>query len=267
MPNGLILHCGNALASREQIAAVQTPPSTATWQPVPHSQFLDSVTRQLAEQGYEVLGEAMSLNEDGSRMFGVMEIRTTDQHPVDQPDDYRVVIGLRNAHDRMFALGIIIGTKVLVCDNLSFSAEIKVVRKHTPNILNEMDGKILEAINQLPRAIARQNGRIGMYKMAGLTDDRAARYFIEIVEKGILSPSKITRLWKEWSQPSHTFTRYKSVWTAFNAVTEVLRPPIDPERPGYGKGGVALFDNPRRTIALHRISDDFAGIMDTASAN
>jgi hypothetical protein len=44
------------------------------------------------------------------------------------------VVGIRNSHDKAFAAGIIAGAQVLVCDNLCFSGEILLARKHTGHI-------------------------------------------------------------------------------------------------------------------------------------
>ena len=59
------------------------------------------------------------------RYFGLMEIHTQKAS-----DDYCWVLGLRNSHDKIFPAGIVVGAAVLVCDNLSFSGEIKFARKH-----------------------------------------------------------------------------------------------------------------------------------------
>ncbi len=42
---------------------------------------------------------------------------------------------VRNSHDKTFPAGIVAGTQVPVCDNLSFAGEISLARKHTSNIL------------------------------------------------------------------------------------------------------------------------------------
>ena len=53
-------------------------------------------------------------------------------------EDYCWVLGLRNSHDKTFPAGIVAGASVFVCDNLSFSGEIKFARKHTRFIVRDL---------------------------------------------------------------------------------------------------------------------------------
>ena len=54
------------------------------------------------------------------------------------PGDYNTVIGLRNSHDKVISAGVACGSGVFVCDNLCFSGEVKLARKHTANILTDL---------------------------------------------------------------------------------------------------------------------------------
>ena len=44
------------------------------------------------------------------------------------------VVGVRNSHDKSFPAGLVIGASIFVCDNLSFSGEVKLARKHTVHV-------------------------------------------------------------------------------------------------------------------------------------
>jgi len=54
--------------------------------------------------------------------------------------DFALVVGLRNSHDKSFPAGLVIGASVLVCDNLSFSGEVRLARKHTYPIIATLRG-------------------------------------------------------------------------------------------------------------------------------
>ena len=56
----------------------------------------------------------------------------------DHNEDYCWVLGLRNSHDKTFPTGIVAGASVFVCDNLSFSGEVKFARKHTRFIMRDL---------------------------------------------------------------------------------------------------------------------------------
>src|SRR5664279_4194863 len=126
--NGLMLHTGAATASYEQVAAVQTPDAIGEWNPIPHVQLLDTVKTELLTSGFSITEESFGLWQDGARFFGLIKLST-----IGKDGDYSTVVGLRNSHDKAFAATLGMGSYVFVCDNLAFSADIKIAREHTTN--------------------------------------------------------------------------------------------------------------------------------------
>ena len=126
----LLLHCGAHAVDRAILGTTTTPEPTITWTPIAHLALAEEVERVLKCNGLSVVEQAHSLTHDGLRYFGLMEIQNGAIH-----QDYSWVLGLRNSHDKSFPAGIVAGANVFVCDNLSFSAEIKIARKHTRFIL------------------------------------------------------------------------------------------------------------------------------------
>jgi hypothetical protein len=41
------------------------------------------------------------------------------------PEDFGLVAGVRNSHDKSFPASLVLGASMFVCDNLSFSGEVK----------------------------------------------------------------------------------------------------------------------------------------------
>ena len=103
-----------------------------------------------------VISEAHGLSADGLRYFGLMEVANCQQ-----TQDYAYVLGLRNSHDKRFPAGLAVGASVFVCDNLSFSGEIKIARKHTRHIVRD-----------LPERWHQQARRIDAYRSHKLGDKR-----------------------------------------------------------------------------------------------
>ena len=88
-------------------------------------------------------------------------------------DDYALVLGLRNSHDKMFPAGIVAGASVFVCDNLSFSGEVKFARKHTRFINRDLPQIVERAIGKLVDLWHDQDARIGAYKEAEVDDRKS----------------------------------------------------------------------------------------------
>ncbi len=153
-PN-LLLHCGARAVERNQVIEVPTPRHTQTWTPIPHIDLVTRVEHTIRSNGLIIGNQAHSLTHDGSRYFGLMEIqrRETDQ-------DYCWVLGLRNSHDKTFPAGIVAGSQVLCCDNLSFSGEVKIARKHTRFIVRDLPRLVQSAVGKLMERWHHQDTRL-----------------------------------------------------------------------------------------------------------
>ena len=99
---GLILGSSDRI-TRAELVNVETPLATDSWRPVPHYEVAELVTRTAAEKGYNVVSEEYGVNASGRRMFGVLKF-APEGHP-----EYTRALGIRNSHDKRFALGLVVG--------------------------------------------------------------------------------------------------------------------------------------------------------------
>lgn len=150
MPN-LVLHCGARHVMREDVERAATPAGSRTWQPVAHHQLLQQIESTLVAGGLSIVSEAHALWQDGLRYFGLLEV----QHGATQ-EDYALVIGLRNSHDKTFPATIALGNSVFCCDNLSFAGEVTIARRHTrfierdlPRVVNTAIARLSDSIDSL----------------------------------------------------------------------------------------------------------------------
>lgn len=245
-PN-LCLHCGAHVVERNLVKLVATPRATDTWTPIPHLELVTQVERTLKSNGLIVGTQAHSLTRDGARYFGLMEVQR------DEADaDYCWVLGLRNSHDKTFPAGIVAGAQTFVCDNLSFSGEVKLSRKHTRFIVRDLPGIVQSAIGKLMDRWHHQDTRLSIYKLTELDDRTAHDLVIRAVDVGTCPNQLVPRVLHEWREPFHDAFRARNVWSLFNAFTEAL------------KGN--LIELPRRTEALHGLLDTHVG-LDAPSLN
>ena len=112
----LVLHCGARHVERDSVVEALTPAASATWVPVPHHRLLEQVEATIVGSGMTVTNQAHALWNGGLRYFGLLEVTNGRAH-----DDYGLVIGLRNSHDKSFPAAIALGSAVFVCDNFAFS--------------------------------------------------------------------------------------------------------------------------------------------------
>lgn len=240
----LMLHAGANKVEREQLELVETPQRTASWVPIPHHTLLNGIQDTLQHAGLTVVSEAHGLTKDGARYFGLLQV--VNGHA---DSDFGLVVGLRNSHDKMFPAGLVVGASVFVCDNLSFSGEIKLARKHTAHVERDLPMLIERAVGKLGDMRHTQETRFLGYKQHELTDSHAHDLIIAALDAQVMPVTRIPDVLQEWRNPRHSefAANGKTAWRLFQAMTEVLKGNID-----------AL---PRRTQALHGLLDVACGLI------
>ena len=216
-PKGMLLHCGAELVSRKQLWEVPTPRNTETWYPLAHSNVLDEVHDQLDSCGFIVTEEAHALSHDGQRYFGVLNITLPGRGLF----DWSWAIGIRNSHDKTFPAGLVAGTKVFCCDNLAFSGEVQISRKHTRFAERDLRHLTARAVGQLGSRLQTLDDRILTYNETRIDDQRAHDLVIRALDAGAITTTQVPDVLHEWREPSHSEFLPRTAWSLFNAVTEV----------------------------------------------
>ncbi len=233
--SSLCLHTGAKIIEMEQLRNVVTPEATPTWTPVAHDALVDSVKGSLVSSGANIVKEEHALYRDGARYFGLL-------HLSENNDGGNTVIGIRNSHDKTFPAGLSLGNHVFVCDNLSFSGDVTVARKHTRFIGRDLDRLIYFAVGKLADLRQKQLIRFAAYKGRELSDVEAHDLIIRALLAHIISGEAVTKVVGEWRKPAHDEFAPRNVWSLFNDFTEVLK-------------GIAPQAAVRRTMTLHGLLD------------
>lgn len=243
--NGLMLHCGGQLKSREEVFAVPLPQATASYVPLSYESLVTRIEKQLAVEGIRITNQQLALAQNGQRLFGLIHV----EMPQFATRDYGCVLGLRNSYDKSCATGLCIGASVFVCDNLSFSgSQITFQRKHTANLLRDLSWIITETVATLPVQFAAQSRTFERYQTAVISDAKAHDLVVRFYDERAVNLTDIPAVLREWREPRHPeFAQNgKSAWRLFNAVTETI------------KGD--LWRLPARTRIIHHVLDQECGI-------
>ncbi len=233
--SSLCLHRGAQVIEMEQLRGVATPDGTETWTPVPHAALVDSVRGALVSSGKEIVKEEHALYRGGDRYFGLL-------HLGENNDGGNTVIGIRNSHDKTFPAGLSLGNHVFVCDNLSFSGDVVVARKHTRFIGRDLDRLIYDAVGKLADLREKQLVRFAAYKGRELSDVEAHDLMIRALLARVVSGEQVAKVVGEWRKPAHEDFAPRNVWSLFNDFTEVLK-------------GTAPQAAVKRTMTLHGLLD------------
>ena len=152
---------------------------------------------------------------------------------------------VRNSHDKTFPVGLVAGAAVFVCDNLSFSGEVRLTRKHTVHLQRDLPQLVARGVGQLIQLWSHQGQRIDANKNHRMRDKAAHDLVIRAVDVGACTNRMIPVVIKEWREPTYPAFGDRTAWSLFNAFTEIL------------KGN--LPELPKRTEVLHGLFDSHVG--------
>jgi|TARA_R110002051_G_scaffold44769_1_gene90623 hypothetical protein len=226
----------------EQLEKVPTPNPTDTHTPIPHALLADRARNAISQAGFVIAEEEHAIARGGQRYFGGFSLTGDDL----QGDDRKLVLGLRNAHDKSFAASVCIGNQMMVCDNLCFSSDVKLARRHTVNILRDLNTVLSSAVSRVTSHWFDMGKRISSYKETELSKERASDLVVDLAEMGAFPARSVYKAVQEFRNPRHEEFKGGSLWTLYNGVTEHL------------KGG-DLSKLPQRTMTTQSIFDKIAG--------
>jgi len=241
--NNLMLHRGGWEARKADLASVPVPEPTASYHPVPYARFVEEIELHVPRFGLHVESSSFALAREGSQMFGVLTC--TNGH---NAGDYALAIGLRNSYDRSLSVGLIAGTRVFCCDNLAFSGEVSMARKHTPNVFRDLPDLIYRMLSQVTVMKARTDEEIAGMKALPMPPERAHHVMVSAIRSGITSASRLPKILEAWDEPKHEEFEPRTAWSLFNAFTEVLK--AGPPRQQM-EGSLRLSSLFRRELALN----------------
>jgi hypothetical protein len=142
---------------------------------------------------------------------------------------------------------------MMVCENLCFSSDIKLARRHTTNIMNDLPRVLADAVGRVVSHWNDMGKRIESYQQTEISRDRAADLLIDLVDSKAFPARDIYNAVQEFRNPRHEEFKGGTLWTLYNSITENL------------KGG-DLSKLPFRTMTTQSIFDRIAGHRPTIEA-
>ncbi len=240
-----LMYAGSNLISREALEELETPEGTHTHRIIPHNYLLKTVEEELYNQNMRIVDTKLAIGKDNNNFFGVLGLESDDT-------DFRYAVGVRNSHNKMFAAGLCCGASVFVCDNLSFTSDIVIARKHTVFILNDLPTLVYNAITKVTEQRELQKVKFDAYREFTFKPSEDDSFMINTLRRKIVSTTQFPLLLKEWETPEHSEFRNmeKTGFRMFNAVTSVVAP----------RSHNQLQMLTGKTQELHKLLDETVGI-------
>jgi hypothetical protein len=218
MPATLAIHRGGWEATKADLAAVPVPDSTQSYHPVPYGRFIEEVELHIPRFGLTVQSSAFALAREGGQMFGVLTCVNGKPSA-----DYALAIGVRNSYDRSLSVGLTLGSRVFCCDNLAFSGEVTMHRKHTANVFRDLPDLIYRMLSQVSSMRERNDGEIAAMKGRELPPAHAHHLMVVAIRTNVLPASRLPKVLEAWEEPKYEEFAPRTAWSLFNAFTEVLK--------------------------------------------
>lgn len=223
MTADLIVHAGGWRVTREEVEAVPVPepdPERPQWNPLPYADFLGMIDDSFRKSAMPLdwnRSQFALAGKDGGRFFGVVPVDALQAEA-----DWVPTVGLRQSYDSSFAAEICLGSRVFVCDNLAFTADIRIGFKNTTNIRTELPERLREGTAKFARWSEGQAAEIKQMKAVRPSDWERDHMIVEAVRRGACPPSKIGKVIEEFDRPRHEeFAGQENAWRLFNAFTQI----------------------------------------------
>src|SRR5205807_2922253 len=130
----------------------------------------------LMAAGYGIERVGLALSKDNARFFGTLTLRS----PV--ADGVNLAVGLRSSTDKSISLQWCCGSRVFVCDNLAFSAQTMITRKHTTFGVERYHEAIAKVVSELSDYREYEAFRIRQMQRREVTDEQAESVLLRAFE-------------------------------------------------------------------------------------
>jgi hypothetical protein len=203
--------------TREELAIVPCPAPTATHQTIPHSRIVQALIETLGFRHIGVVHDDYAVSPDGMRMFGVLDLEASS-HGI------RFSIGIRNANDKSMRLALVIGYRVMVCDNMAFHGDFQpVLAKHSKNF--DLEDALAIGVDRMQRNFEPLVKQVELWRGSQLSAEEAKLLIYgAFIEGELEAPKHLARTVHDlYFQPAIPEFEPRTIWSLQNAFTEAFK--------------------------------------------
>jgi len=233
----LMLHCGGHRVDYSELQQIKTPEPEGIWHPLDHTTVFQTMMDALTASNYHVMQAVHAVAANGANYFGLAQVNADFL----ETDEYGLVVGFRNSHNKQFSASMVAGAQVFVCDNLAFSGEVSFKHKHTTNILDKLPDLFMQGVGKLNTLYLNQERRYAAYKQHEFEPARVEEIIVGLYRDKIFNSRELGHMIDVYDSPEYEEYGKGTAWTLFNAGTQVVR----------GKLGKL----PKTTMKLHQVLD------------
>lgn len=196
------------------LRSVEVPATTRTYTPISHEQLVNEVREKLDKAGLQIKNEYFSENRNGKQMFGNFTVTADNEMDMN--------IGFRNSYDKSMQLGLVAGTRVIVCSNLMFAGDFKTVMMHRGEVAKALSKEVEAAVQSLEDnygSIRRDSDRmkevqVDKYKIAEIVGEM-------LMYEELITNTQVKIIKNELDLKTNFSD--ETIWDIYNHTTEALK--------------------------------------------
>jgi len=215
--NQMMIHCGGEIKTFEQLQEIELPEQTRTYQVVAHAElaeFIRNTSKELLRR--DCVRETYATAREGQRLFGLQTFANGD-------NETGLSVAFRNSYDKSISIGIALGMRVFVCDNLAIAGEIKILRKHTKNCWDDIDMILTNTLFRKGPALEAQfKADTAAMKKSIMAEMAGFEFLGRCYGLGIVSPNQLSWAARNWKDEVKRESP-ADAWMLYNSITAALK--------------------------------------------
>ncbi|MBL7123237.1 MAG: DUF932 domain-containing protein [Candidatus Marinimicrobia bacterium] len=214
----MLLHAGGEECSLEDLQAIPLPAETRSYKPVSHYDLAMNIARVAGDllSGFSLHKSVFGTARYGAQLFGIHTFSNSNTN-------LGLSIAFRNSYDKSLAISLATGSQVFICDNLALHGEIIRIRKHTTNVMADLEMMIITGVLRAKTNFSSVVDDAETMKQVEIENGGAYRALGHLFGHEVLSRRQMPVALREWHKPSHTEFEPRTLWSLYNAVTESLK--------------------------------------------
>tara|TARA_R110002153_G_scaffold38297_9_gene111332 strand:+ start:3835 stop:4557 length:723 start_codon:yes stop_codon:yes gene_type:complete len=198
------------------------PQATRSYVPIAFSELTETVKRSCDEFfNSEVRSFDFTTDKTGNKQFGVFTYPDINNPQMDY------MVGYRSSYDKSISAQFCGGGSVIVCDNMMFIGDVFTARKHTTNMMEDLEFKIDGMLDTIEISYGNLEKDIDRMKEIELNNTQVSKILGDLAfNKRLIGSSTANSSMRAWHKSIYDGSGYyddKNMWRLYNAITENTR--------------------------------------------
>ena len=224
--------CTKNPSTEMDVRMVPVPEATRSYTPMPHGDLIDTIEVQLKHHlpQYNIHSKQFGLAREGQQMFGMISLKKerdpeyVDVEIVEPDDNLDLSIGFRNSYDKSMSVGVVGGGKVFICDNMMMNSDaVKIMKRHTKNVLREFDYMLYTSIPELQNQFVNIVNAKKQLSGVQIEHEQGYEFLGRMFGHKLLTPVQMSSAVEDWRSPNFEVFKDRTAWSLYNAATWGLK--------------------------------------------